>query len=230
MARLPRICPPGIPQHVIQRGNNKNVCFADEQDLSAYAAWLKQYSSEFRVYIHAWVFMSNHVHLLATPSNNNALSAMMQALGRRYVRNFNYKYHRSGTLWEGRFKSCLVQSESYLLKCYRYIELNPVRAGMVDNPAEYTWSSYQCNALGMESDICTQHEEYLKLGTTKDDRLAAYRELVKAHIDNQMIVHIRDSVNKGLALGNDRFKDEIESLYKRRLRPAKIGRPKKSRI
>ncbi len=115
MSRLPRISPPGIPQHVIQRGNNRSICFADEQDFSAYANWLKQYSIEFNIAIHAWVFMTNHVHLLVTPTHVNGLSAMMQALGRRYVRYFNYQYSRSGTLWEGRFKSSLIQSESYLL-------------------------------------------------------------------------------------------------------------------
>jgi len=230
MARLPRFCPSGIPQHVIQRGNNRSICFADEQDFSAYANWLKQYSNGFSVAIHAWVFMTNHVHLLVTPSSNNGISAMMQALGRRYVRYFNYQNHRTGTLWEGRFKSSLVQSEKYLLQCYRYIELNPVRAGMIDDPSEYIWSSYRCNGLGVESEIWTPHEEYLKLGKTKANRLLAYRELFKTHVASEIIDQIRDSVNKGLALGNDRFKCEIESLYDRRLRPAKMGRPKKSLI
>lgn len=230
MARLPRLCPPGFSQHVIQRGNNRSICFASEQDFAAYANWLKEYSQKFHVSIHAWVFMTNHVHLLVTPTINNGLSEMMQALGRRYVQYFNYQHDRSGTLWEGRFRSNVVQSESYLLQCYRYIELNPVRAGMVDDPSEYHWSSYRCNAFGIKSELCTPHEEYLKLGRRKEvKRLAAYRTLFKAHIGGELLEQIRGSVNKGLVLGNDRFKNEVAMLSGQRTRPAKMGRPKKSR-
>ncbi|MEZ9593140.1 transposase, partial [Shewanella sp. 10N.261.52.F9] len=148
MSRKPRANPIGIPQHIIQRGNNRQACFTSEQDFIAYTAWLKDYAKKFQVEIHAWVFMTNHVHLLCTPRENNAISQMMQSLGRQYVRYFNYTYKRSGTLWEGRYKSCLVQAEDYLLQLYRYIELNPVRANMVDDPCKYQWSSYQVNALG----------------------------------------------------------------------------------
>ncbi len=172
--------------------------------------------------------MTNHVHLLVTPTNRDGLSEMMQALGRRYVQYFNYQYRRSGTLWEGRFKSSLVQSERYLLQCHRYIELNPVRADMVNDPSGYTWSSYRCNALGINSELCTHHDEYLKLGNSKVKRQLAYRALFKAHVDCTLLEQIRGSVNKGLALGNDRFKDEVETLYGRRVRPSKMGRPKKS--
>ncbi len=228
MARLPRLCPAEIPQHVIQRGNNKSICFAAEQDYSAYAHWLKEYSQKYRVAVHAWVFMTNHVHLLVTPEYNNGVSEMMQALGRRYVQYFNHQYQRSGTLWEGRFKSSLVQSERYLLHCYRYIELNPVRAGMVEDPSTYHWSSYSCNALGIDTELCTPHDEYLKLGDSKINRQIAYRVLFKSHIDSELLEQLRGSVNKGFALGNDRFKDEIEKHYGRRVRPASMGRPKKS--
>jgi putative transposase len=227
MARLPRLCPPGIPQHVIQRGNNRSICFASDEDFSAYAHWIKEYSQEYAVAVHAWVFMTNHVHLLVTPSNTRGVSAMMQALGRRYVRYFNHQYRRTGTLWEGRFKSGPVQSEKYLLQCYRYIELNPVRADMVNEPSAYAWSSYRCNGLGIESGLCTPHDEYLKLGKSQDNRLRAYRALFKAHVDGELLVQIRGSVNKGLALGSEHFKDEVERLYGRRVRPAKMGRPKK---
>ncbi|GAA5525253.1 hypothetical protein Maes01_01818 [Microbulbifer aestuariivivens] len=150
MARLPRIAPVGVPQHVIQRGNNRQVCFGCEDDFIAYAGWLRDYAEEYAVEVHAWVFMTNHVHLLVTPLEERAVSKMMQALGRMYVRYFNGAYQRSGTLWEGRYRSCLVQSEDYLLHCYRYIELNPVRAGMVKDPGKYCWSSYGANALGRE--------------------------------------------------------------------------------
>lgn len=175
MARLSRLAPIGVPQHIIQRGNNRQICFACDQDLAAYARWLYEYSKGFSVSIHGWVFMTNHVHLLATPYESGAISNMMQALGRRYVRYFNRQYRRSGTLWEGRFKASLVQSEIYLLLCQRYIELNPVRANMVCDPAEYSWSSYRCNGLGINSTLCTPHEEYLRLGQTKQSRLAAYQ-------------------------------------------------------
>lgn len=228
MARPLRFSPSGIPQHIIQRGNNRSVCFADEQDFSVYANWLKSYAKDFDVSVHAWVFMTNHVHLLVTPQCENSLSALMQALGRHYVRYFNRQYRRTGTLWEGRFKSSLVQSEAYLLQCYRYIELNPVRAAMVDDPADYTWSSYCHNGLAVETDLCTPHEEYLKLGNTKAERATVYRELFKSHVEGGQLKQIRDAVNKGLALGNERFKDEVEALYGRRVRPGKMGRPKKS--
>lgn len=230
MARLPRVSPLGIPQHIIQRGNNRQACFASEQDLAAYAHWLGDYSRQFSVAIHAWIFMTNHVHLLGTPYKAGGISNMMQALGRRYVRYFNREYRRSGTLWEGRFKSSLVQSETYLLQCQRYIELNPVRAGMVADPADYTWSSYQCNGLGRESALCTQHEEYFKLGTSKSERTAIYRSLFQAHVDRRLIDDIRNSVNKGLALGTDRFKEETEALCGRRFKSAKMGRPKVGKI
>jgi putative transposase len=229
MARLPRFCPSGLPQHIIQRGNNRSICFADDQDFAAYAHWLYEYSIKFKVDIHAWVFMTNHVHLLATPSTDDGISLMMQALGRRYVQYFNFTYQRSGTLWEGRYKSSVVDTENYLLICYRYIELNPVRANMVDDPADYIWSSYRCNALGVETLLCTPHEEYVSLGKTADDRHKCYRELFSYHIDGELLSDVRDALNKGLALGSERFRDEVEVLYGRRVKPGKMGRPKSIR-
>ena len=227
MARLPRFSPAGIPQHIVQRGNNRSICFGGEQDFAAYAKWLEKYSHEFQVEVHAWVFMTNHVHLLVTPKTDGGVSLLMQALGRRYVRYFNYQYQRTGTLWEGRFKSGLVESDRYLLQCYRYIELNPVRAGMVDDPANYDWSSYRHNGLGKDIRLCTPHAEYLKLGASSNERIENYRELFRAHVDSIPINDIRAATNKGLALGSERFKDEIESLYGRRVRQGIMGRPKK---
>lgn len=227
MARPLRLIPPGIPQHVIQRGNNRNRCFVKDQDFAAYARWLKKYSEKFDVAIHAWVFMTNHVHLLLTPYSEQGLSSMMQALGRSYVRYFNQTYERTGTLWEGRFKSCLVDTEQYLLACYRYIELNPVRANMVASPSEYAWSSYRCNALGVESELCTPHEQYLGLGDTSQKRQQAYRSLFSADLNTALVQEIRNAANHGLALGSDYFKDNIERDYRCRVKPAKIGRPKK---
>jgi len=150
----------------------------------------------------------------------------MQDLGRRYVRYFNYRWRRTGTLWEGRFKSCLVQEAAYLLQCYRYIELNPVRAGMVDDPAEYRWSSYQANGLGVASSLCTPHPEYLALGD-RSSRLANYRALFSAHVETDLADEIRRVTDRGLALGDSRFVDEMERLTGRRLRPGKRGRPRK---
>ena len=226
MARLPRIDVPGLAQHIIQRGNNQQVCFGGEEDMAAYANWLHEYSQKFIVAIHAWVFMTNHVHLLVTPRIKSGVSEMMQSLGRRYVQYYNYSYKRSGTLWEGRYKSCVVQQEDYLLQYYRYIEMNPVRANMVQNPADYRWSSYRINAEGIDSKWCTPHEQYLALGEDEGERLAAYRSLFSGHLDDEIIGRIRKVTNSGMALGNDRFKDEIELLAKRRARPKKAGRPK----
>jgi putative transposase len=227
MARLVRVAPVGVPQHIIQRGNNRQVCFAGEEDMKAYLNWLKEMSKKHKVDVHAWVLMTNHVHLLCTPQEEQAVSRMMQSIGRQYVRYYNYLYHRSGTLWEGRYKSCLVQSERYMLEIYRYIELNPVRANMVDEPSDYSWSSYAVNALGVESDLQTPHSEYLALGKTKVERLVNYRELFKTHVEKELLEEIRASVNKGLALGNDRFTTQIEALTKKRVTARKSGRPKK---
>lgn len=171
--------------------------------------------------------MTNHVHLLCTPQAEKAISKMMQSLGRMYVRYFNYTYQRSGTLWEGRFKSSLVQSERYLLELYRYIELNPVRADMVSEPSEYNWSSYPCNGMGKPSELQTPHPEYLALGTTTQERRVQYRVLFTAHIEEAMLREIRGSVNKGLALGDDRFTFQMEKLTKKRVTSGIKGRPKK---
>ncbi|MCF8057420.1 MAG: transposase, partial [Desulfocapsa sp.] len=193
MARLQRITPVDIPVHIIQRGNNRQACFVSDEDHLAYAGWLKEYSRKYKVDIHAWVMMANHVHLLCTPRKEGGISQLMQSLGRRYVQYFNFEYRRSGTLWEGRFKSCLVQAEHYLLEVYRYIELNPVRAEMVADPGEYRWSSYQVNALGKVSELCTPHEEYLSLGKDLSTRQKNYRNLFSHHIDGKLVEEIRDN-------------------------------------
>ena len=226
MPRRIRLCPAGIPQHIVQRGNNRQACFASDNDIKAYAHWLYEASSMFGVQVHAWVFMTNHVHLLVTPMEAMATSKMMQTIGRQYVRYFNYTHQRSGTLWEGRYHSSLVQEETFLLGCQRYIELNPVRAGMVDDPANYRWSSYQVNALGVESKLLTPHPLYLQLGKTKPQRLSRYRELFQAHIDGELLFDIRYALNKGLVLGTESFKAEVEELTGRRVHPMKRGRPR----
>jgi putative transposase len=224
MARLARFCPVDIPQHIIQRGNNRQVCFNSKEDLTAYAYWLKEFSAKYRVEIHAWVFMTNHVHLLVTPRTEAAVAKLMQSLGRQYVQYFNKTYRRSGTLWEGRYKSCIVQTSEHLLQCYRYIELNPVRAGIVVNPSEYAWSSYRANAFGKISSLITPHNEYIQLGNTPEERQTHYRELFRFHLEPNEVDNIRKSVNKGLALGSDGFKEEVERNLKRRVTALKVGR------
>ncbi|MCP5209169.1 MAG: transposase [Hahellaceae bacterium] len=229
MSRLPRLCPPGIPQHIIQRGTNRQACFASDEDFAAYAHWLGEHAKKNGVAIHAWVFMTNHVHLLVTPNKFNSVSRMMQSLGRQYVRYFNYTYQRTGTLWEGRFKSCVVDAENYFLLCQRYIELNPVRAGMVEAPGEYRWSSFKTNGLGHASNLWTPHDVYNQLGKNAKEREAAYKTMFEDHIDKDLLQDIRDSCNKGLALGSDRFKQEIEGLTGRRVTGKKRG-PKSKMI
>ncbi|WP_226704498.1 transposase [Microbulbifer elongatus] len=226
MARLPRLGPAGIPQHVIQRGNNRQACFCSEQDMIAYTGWLKQYAKEFNIQVHAWVLMTNHVHLLVTPESEQGVSKLMQALGRIYVRYFNREYRRSGTLWEGRYKSCLVQSENYLLQCYRYIELNPVRAGMVSDPGEYFWSSYGCNGLGRASSLLTPHMQYLALGVSPALRQERYRALFRHALDAPALDKIRGALNRGLALGSGRFKAQVEKQFARRVTEMPLGRPR----
>ncbi len=225
MARLPRVAPVGMPQHVIQRGNNRQVCFAAEEDFVAYLGWLKAYAPLCGVEVHAWVLMTNHVHLLCTPQRENAVSRLMQSVGRRYVQYFNITYQRSGTLWEGRFRSSLIQAEEYLLSVYRYIELNPVRAAIVADPADYVWSSYQVNALGKASELCTPHALYLALGDDALSRQQHYRDLFGAHVDEALLMDIRQALNSGLALGNVFFTEQIEKLTGKRVTPGKRGRP-----
>ena len=223
MARLPRLCLPGIPQHIIQRGNNRQVCFGSEVDFAAYAHWLAEYAEKYKVAIHAWVFMTNHVHLLVTPETNDSIPKLMQTLGRYYVRYFNYTYRRTGTLWEGRYKSCVVDEENYLLICQRYIELNPVRAGMVEDPGEYRWSSYQANGLGKGIKFWQPHWIYRELGDGPEACATAYRALFRGYLDKPILTRIRQATNQGMALGNERFQEEIERLAGRRVKPLKRG-------
>ncbi len=230
MPRLPRLAPIGVPQHLIQRGNNHQSCFYSKKDFAAYAHWLHEAADKNKVHIHAWVFMDNHVHLLATPNRVNAISKMMQSLGRQYVQYFNYTHKRSGTLWEGRYKSCLIDSENYLLACYRYIELNPVRANIVSHPARYYWSSFATNALGKDSALCSPHPVYLSLGIDKDKRLKAYQKLFNADLENDFIRDIRATTNRGLIVGSEQFKDEIENMLHYSVRANPVGRPKKTKF
>lgn len=212
MPRKRRICPPGLPVHVIQRGNNRQACFADESDLKAYAHWLREGSEKYGVAIHAWAFMTNHVHLLVTPGSADSVSRCIQCLGRHYVRYFNRRHGRSGTLFEGRFKSSIVQSRDYFLHCQRYIELNPVRAGMVSDPADYAWSSYRAHAFGQPAEMWCPHAEYLGLAETPAGRMNVYRRFFEAELSRAVVSEIRHAIETGLALGDGRFKAQIELL------------------
>ena len=226
MARKPRFNIPGIPQHVIQRGNNREPCFYAEQDYCRYLDILKEAAVRNNCAVHAYVLMTNHVHLLVTPFKEHGVSHMMQDLGRKYVRYINHEYRRSGTLWEGRFKSSLVDSDHYLLSCMRYIELNPVRASMVMHPSEYKWSSYACNAMGHSNAIIQAHILYQQLAKTVEKRTFAYREIFINHLDQSEIHNIRDALNHELVLGRDDFKDKIKQMTDRQVGPGVIGRPK----
>ena len=226
MPRQPRFNVPGIPQHVIQRGNNRQATFFGEDDYQRYLDWLKGAADKIRCEIHAYVLMSNHVHLLVTPGTPDALPRLMQSLGQRYVRFINATHQRTGTLWEGCYKAGLVDSERYLLSLYRYIELNPVRANMVPDPADYRWSSYRCHALGEPNDIVVDHPLYNALGASPEERRLAYRELFRSYIDDRLLGVIRASVNQCGVLGSERFKDEIGAVVSRRVRPAPRGRPR----
>jgi putative transposase len=225
MARKPRFNLPGVPQHVIQRGNNRDPCFLDEQDYQRYLVDLYEALARNDCRLHAYVLMTNHVHLLVTPMAEHGVSHLMQDVGRKYVRYVNHTYGRSGTLWEGRFKASLVDSEAYLLICMRYIELNPVRAAMVEHPGAYPWSSYGYNAYGRSDRLLSSHPLYAALGLDAPRRQEAYRELFRHHIDAALTHEIQEAVNQELVLGRDRFKERIEEMTARQTRPRKTGRP-----
>ena len=229
MARLPRFVLPGEPQHVIQRGNNKGIVFVGDDDYRCYLRKLGEACEEHDTRIHAYVLMTNHVHLLMTPLQTDGISKVMQSLGRVYVRYFNDLYGRTGTLWEGRYRATLVDSEAYLLTCYRYIELNPVRAGMVEHPADYPWSSFRYNALGQDDSLITPHDLYLRLGTKEESRRANYTSLFDTRIPAATLEEIRIATNKAWVLGDDRFRQRIESVVNRQTAPKPRGGDRKSR-
>lgn len=225
MARHPRIDLAEVTQHVIQRGNDRQPCFFHEIDRVRYLQDLRELIIAHASSLHAYVLMTNHVHLLITPTRAGAISRVMQSLGRRYVRYINDAYGRTGTLWEGRYRSHLIANDAHLLRCYRYIELNPVRAGMVAIPDDYTWSSYRHNALGAPDPVLKMHACYRQLGVTDAQRQAAYRNLVRQASDDAS--DFREHLRRQQPMGNDRFRAAIEAQIGRSLIPGKSGRPKK---
>ena len=226
MPRKPRFNLPGVPQHVIQRGNNREPCFFAEADYRCYLDELAEVAARFSCAIHAYVLMTNHVHLLVDSAEEYGISRMMQALGRRYVYYINHHYRRTGTLWEGRFKAGLVDTDAYLLTCMRYIELNPVRANLMVHPGEYRWSSYAANAQGGADRLITPHPLYLALDTSPQRRQEVYRALFRDHLDDELLHAIRESLNHELVLGRSYFKEKIEAMTQRQTQPGQPGRPR----
>ncbi len=226
MPRRARLRAAGIALHVIQRGNNRAACFHAHDDYAYYIEHLDRFARRFRCAIHAYVLMTNHVHLLLTPEEADSASMLMKYLGQHYVQHVNQRYGRTGTLWEGRFKSCLAQSQTYVLACYRYIELNPVRAGMVAHPGQYRWSSYRANAEGAALAMLTPHSEYLALGASSASRRDTYRALIGEGADPTMTGAIRESTNGNVVLGTASFQAEVETMLQRRARRGVPGRPR----
>lgn len=225
MPRPPRLELPGVPLHVRQRGNNRADCFFNDADRRFYLKCLSQAAQKYGCAIHAYVLMSNHVHLLLTPTERGAVGAMLQELGRRYVRTINSVHGRTGTLWEGRFRSSLIDSETYLLTCHRYIELNPVRAGLATHPSGYAWSSHRHYADGKDDRLITKHPSFAALGRDDAERRAAFKALLEHDIDGATLVRIRESLSSGAALGSNAFMERLEAELGRPVGIPKLGRP-----
>ena len=232
MARLPRYVIPGQPQHIIQRGNNRQAIFATDDDYQFFRDAIVEAAGRYGLAIHAYVWMTNHIHLLATPAFADSISKTFQSAGRKYVQYFNFTQKRSGTLWEGRYRATVVDTEQYFLKLMRYIELNPVRAGMVAHPRDYPWSSHRWHGYGKDdtnSSWLIEHDEYSRLGMNATERCLAYRALFKESINIEELALIRENSHKGWALGNEAFQREIEALSDRRAASMGKGRPRKDK-
>jgi|SRR5215204_1344955 len=226
---MPRYAVPGLPQHVIQRGTNRSVLFVADPDYYFFRDCLRVACERHDCQLHAYVLMTNHVHLLMTPMTGSGIGDVMQSVCRRYVRRFNDTYQRTGTLCQGRYKATVVDTEQYLCACYRYVELNPVRAGIVAAPHEYRWSSYAANALGTTDPLVIPHERYDALGRDGRTRQAAYRALFGEALSDSTLADIRHATNTGWALGSKRFRDEVAVLLARRTEPAAKGRQRVTR-
>jgi putative transposase len=225
MPKKPRFYLPGVPAHIVQRGHSREPVFFEVKDYLIYLDWVLEASERYECEIHAYVLMTNHVHVLVTPKYKNSISLMMQFVGRHYVPYINKNYGTSGSIWEGRYKSNIIHDEAYLLTCMRYIELNPVRANMVNFPEDYRWSSFHANGQGKDSELIRPHALYKSLGGSKYQRLDAYNALFKAHIDDDELGVIRASLQTGTPLGNDYFRERIEAKLKCKVGQARRGRP-----
>ena len=227
MPRKPRFYVPGAPIHAVQRGHNRSAFFFCDLDYLEYLRCLKQAADSCGCKVHAYVLMTNHVHLLLTPEQADSVGRLFQSIGRHYVRYINETYQRQGGLFDGRYKSSVIDSQAYLLSCMRYIELNPVRAGMVVHPAKYRWSSYAANALGVSNAILSGQAEYMALGRRPYARQSVYRGLFDKVADSDELALLRCALQTGTPLGNARFKMEIESALDLKVGFARRGRPRK---
>ena len=225
MARLPRLIVPGQPHHLIQRGAGAQSVFLDEHDYLTFLMHLKDGARRFGVDLHAYVLMPDHLHLLATPTDATGLARCMQWLGRHYVPYFNRKYQRSGTIWQGRYKTAVIESQRYFLLCSAYIELNPVRIGLVATPTEYRWSSYRHHVGAVPDTLITEHPLYWALGNTPFAREAAYRDLLTQSLPAIECAALSDATLKGWAVGSDLFKQDLEKQMRQPVQPRKAGRP-----
>jgi putative transposase len=227
MPRRPRLHLDGVPLHIVQRGHNRQPCFFAEQDYHSYRHWLGAALEEAACRLHAYALMTNHVHLLLTPRKAEAVPRFIISLGRRYVQHINTTYGRTGTFWDSRYKSSLIHAESYLLACMRYVEMNPVRAALVEDPAHYRWTSYRANALGQTDPLISPHPLYLALGAGDSARRSAYRSLFRQVLDQGVIEEIRMAFNQSQPLGNERFYARIEHLTGQRREARPRGRPRR---
>ena len=225
MPRRPRIQLDRVPLHIVQRGHNREACFFGEEDYASYLQWLGEALVECECQLHAYALMTNHVHLLLTPKKAAMVPRLIMSLGRRYVQYINRTHSRAGPLWDSRYKSSVVQAEPFLLSCMRYIELNPVRAAMVDNPAHYRWTSYRRNGLGQADSCITAHPIYDTLGPGKKSRQSAYRALFRVALESDTIDNIRLALNQNQPLGNSRFHAQIERKLGERREARPRGRP-----
>jgi putative transposase len=224
MARLPRLIIPNVAVHVVQRGVDRQACFRCDTDHLVYLSNLAELSAESQCAIHAYCLMTNHVHLLLTPMHGKSCAVLMRELGKRYVPYYNRRYSRTGTLWEGRFKSCLVDTAAHVLACHRYIELNPVRAGMVGTPAAYPWSSYAANAGLVDNRLVSPHPEYMALAADRAARLTAYRAMVDLKDHATFDSAIREATSGGYPLVGDGLKSQLMSQgLSRRVERGKPG-------
>ena len=222
MARQPRLVVPDLSVHVIQRGNDRMLCFRAEGDYLVYLALLRQLSQKHVCNVHAYCLMTNHIHILLTPGKQGACTALMHGLAQRYAHYFNRRYERTGTLWEGRFRSCLVQSAGYVLACYRYIEMNPVRAGMVAHPSAYPWSSYAANSGARVDPFVTPHPGFEPVGA------AQYAGMMLDALAPEFLRRIRDATNGGYPLATEPLLAGLSATARRKIRPGRAGRRAKT--
>lgn len=227
MARLPRYTVINQPQHIMQRSRDGQSIFIEQPDYQYYHDCLEAAAYNYHLRVHAYVLMPDHVHILASPGNADSVSRTVQSIGRNYVQYFNESYGGEGTLWEGRYRATVIDDKPYLLPCSRYIELNPVRAGLVRGPRDYHWSSYAHNALGRNDPMISPHREYRNLGKSYAERSAAYRALFKQKLSKAIVAEITEATLKGWALGDSKFAARIEKISGRRASQLPKGRPRR---